>query len=505
MDRTVFGSLKLPFETPDEPATPLGSRSQTADHHPYHTPLGKDFTPRSILRVRSQHETPTRPADGQVNDISVTTESDWFDAQEPRPSQDVPASNLSSQALDDHPSRPNAQSTSSVVERTETETSIYTDARSYVSEAGLRHGDKSVTFDLSTPEPESGNESETIQRLDSPPTVKQAVFEPYGLESSKSASSQPSSVSFLPQAVSKISMMNQQIPQSKVLRGLGLPVKKPQPEVAQRPMTATERRCEQAKEKAQQLLEKKKHDLQMKDGERSRKAEEKRLEKLKEQEAAKRKAAERHQAAAEKRALEEANRKLNDKSTAILHTTTVKMHASKTLNPALPSESISVPHIESIAAGAKHTRQAHNPRPPRIGSNTIVDENGDLPEPPSDYSDEEDDEEDEEVSDEESEEPQTSAGHYSNNIIDATPKRKNNKKKNEPTWVQTPELMKLIMAHERTNPDDVFGDARPPLEDVFREGMKRKPTRARADSAFTGNDCLSEAEILAYNKNMGYK
>ncbi|KND02335.1 uncharacterized protein SPPG_02807 [Spizellomyces punctatus DAOM BR117] len=118
------------------------------------------------------------------------------------------------------------------------------------------------------------------------------------------------------------------------------------------------------------------------------------------------------------------------------------------------------------------------------GPTTIVDENGNLPEPPSDYSDS-----DLESSDSEK-----------------TPRPKQ-KRKDEPDWVQTPELMKLLMAHEKTDPDMVFGgpSAAPPLEDVFREGMKRsKQFRARQSSAWTGADRLTEAEILAYKQEMGY-
>ncbi|TPX71789.1 hypothetical protein SpCBS45565_g00958 [Spizellomyces sp. 'palustris'] len=118
------------------------------------------------------------------------------------------------------------------------------------------------------------------------------------------------------------------------------------------------------------------------------------------------------------------------------------------------------------------------------GPTTIVDENGNLPEPPSDYSDS-----DLESSDSEK-----------------TPRPKK-KRKDEPDWVQTPELMKLLMAHEKTDPDMVFGGpgAAPPLEDVFREGMKRsKQFRARQSSAWTGADRLTEAEILAYKQEMGY-
>ncbi|KAJ3169466.1 hypothetical protein HDU88_000655 [Geranomyces variabilis] len=135
------------------------------------------------------------------------------------------------------------------------------------------------------------------------------------------------------------------------------------------------------------------------------------------------------------------------------------------------------------------------PRPEEI--TTIVDENGNLPEPDSDPSICSDESEDDDFDD-----ASFDAG---GDWIENTPERpRKTRRFKEPGWVATPELRKAIVMQERTDPDSVFGSARPALEDVFREGMTRKPTRAARDTEFTGEDCLTEAEIAAYNANMKY-
>ncbi|KAJ3176979.1 hypothetical protein HDU87_004694 [Geranomyces variabilis] len=136
------------------------------------------------------------------------------------------------------------------------------------------------------------------------------------------------------------------------------------------------------------------------------------------------------------------------------------------------------------------------PRPEEIM--TIADENGNLPEPDSDPSICSDESDNDDFGDDASFDAR-------GDWIENTPERpRKTRRFKEPGWVATPELRKAIVMQERTDPDSVFGSARPALEDVFREGMTRKPTRAARDTEFTGEDCLTEAEIAAYNANMKY-
>ncbi|KAI9097146.1 hypothetical protein DFS34DRAFT_620662 [Phlyctochytrium arcticum] len=140
------------------------------------------------------------------------------------------------------------------------------------------------------------------------------------------------------------------------------------------------------------------------------------------------------------------------------------------------------PVLGSLFRKKSHEKQGSSGKSKAV--TTIVDEDGNLPEPPSDYSDSEEEESESEV--------------------DTPPPKK--KREVEPNWVQTPELNRLLSMHERTDPDSVFGGCgvAPNLEDVFREGMNKKHFRARRSSAWTGKDRLTQAEILAYKKEMGY-
>ncbi|KAJ3032217.1 hypothetical protein HDV00_007952 [Rhizophlyctis rosea] len=117
----------------------------------------------------------------------------------------------------------------------------------------------------------------------------------------------------------------------------------------------------------------------------------------------------------------------------------------------------------------------------------VVDEDGNFPEPPSDYS-----------TDTESE--ATDSGD------DMPPARK--KQRNGPAWADTPEITRAILRDMDKDPDALFADKEGfiPIEEVFNEGLRnKKVSKARRSTAFTGADKLTEEEIEGFRKTMGYK
>ncbi|TPX37015.1 hypothetical protein SmJEL517_g01064 [Synchytrium microbalum] len=113
----------------------------------------------------------------------------------------------------------------------------------------------------------------------------------------------------------------------------------------------------------------------------------------------------------------------------------------------------------------------------RSGPTTIVDEQGDLPEIPSDEEDEDDDSEDDER---------------------VKPAR--------PTWAETPNLMDSLKDQQARDPDQIFGSVKPiSLEEVFK-GVKKVPKfRPRSSSAnWLGADELTAQEEDSYKVKMGF-
>ncbi len=142
-----------------------------------------------------------------------------------------------------------------------------------------------------------------------------------------------------------------------------------------------------------------------------------------------------------------------------------------------------------ILAGLEGDTSPVTPAPEIIdnfGPMSIVDAKGELPDIPSDYS------EDEFESDGEG------------NII-ATPNRRPPRQR-PPVWARTPNLLKALQYQLTQDPDIVFGAVKPcSLEDIFRGLRDIKKYRQRTSSAnWTGTDGLTAEEELRYKRNMGF-
>ncbi|KAJ3037541.1 hypothetical protein HK097_003473 [Rhizophlyctis rosea] len=115
-----------------------------------------------------------------------------------------------------------------------------------------------------------------------------------------------------------------------------------------------------------------------------------------------------------------------------------------------------------------------------------LDEHGNLPEPPSDYSSDSD---------------------ITDSDEDKSPLPKK-RRTNIPAWADSPEVRKAQRAMRMRDPDALFGqkERMPPIEEVFKEGLRNKKAfRARQSSAFTGADKLTEEEIEEFKRKQGYK
>ncbi|KAI9203671.1 uncharacterized protein BJ171DRAFT_138597 [Polychytrium aggregatum] len=104
---------------------------------------------------------------------------------------------------------------------------------------------------------------------------------------------------------------------------------------------------------------------------------------------------------------------------------------------------------------------------------TIIDSNGDLPEPDSDND-------------------------------PTTPQKK---KLNIPAWAETPELKRALHSQQRRDPESIFGMVNPDgLKDMFNSlGIPSKAYRARANSAWRGDDVLTTEENERYKQSRGYE
>ncbi|KAI8818154.1 uncharacterized protein EV422DRAFT_192449 [Fimicolochytrium jonesii] len=532
---------------------------------PVTRPAHKVSTPRSILKKRSSEVSQTK-FPSRTNSLAPSelgSQQEWFEAQEPRPSQDVADKSAESRSPQ-NVRLPTAFQRSISGESKDSDTQGSAD-----EDNGRISGEKSVTFQLpeqSDSDEESQSrmvegdsdvedvtvtvannerrdddtrqsmansvdgdidterssglpsdrrsfgsqeqelldnardsvagaaEHEIIKLVESPPPARPR-FAASILGAIRSSLNKVAGTTFIPQPQAIRTATNKANPDMKSLNAAAA-VKKLQADRDRRPIQSTvDSRLENAKQKQQRLQEeeaKRIEELARREEEKTRKAEEKKLEKLREQEAIKRKAAERQQAAAEKRAMDSKEKK----QVKVMLKLPAKGAAASSHTQAQSSSSNELVR-ETVTHTERMTMQQRVSQY-QTGPTTIVDENGNLPEPPSDY-----DSEDLQSSDDEVYSGSSKSGNVVGTPESSTPNPKK-RKADEPEWVNTPELMKLIHAHERTDPDAVFGGARPPLEDVFKEGMKRKPFRARASSAWTGQDVLTASEDMEYKKSMGY-
>ena len=78
----------------------------------------------------------------------------------------------------------------------------------------------------------------------------------------------------------------------------------------------------------------------------------------------------------------------------------------------------------------------------------------------------------------------------------------------KPTWAESPILIAQLKRQQMINPDDVFGEIKPPaIDDIFRNNNRRGHStfRPRTSSAnWSGQDKLTREEIEEYARTMGY-
>jgi hypothetical protein len=79
----------------------------------------------------------------------------------------------------------------------------------------------------------------------------------------------------------------------------------------------------------------------------------------------------------------------------------------------------------------------------------------------------------------------------------------------QPAWAEPPALVAQLKRQQHINPDEVFGEIRPPaIDDIFRHNGNRRghsTFRPRTSSAnWSGQDKLTREEIDEYARTMGY-
>jgi Inner centromere protein, ARK binding region len=78
----------------------------------------------------------------------------------------------------------------------------------------------------------------------------------------------------------------------------------------------------------------------------------------------------------------------------------------------------------------------------------------------------------------------------------------------KPAWAESPVLMAHLKRQQMINPDDVFGEIKPPaIDDIFKNNNRRGHStfRPRSSSAnWNGQDKLTREEIEEYARTMGY-
>ena len=78
----------------------------------------------------------------------------------------------------------------------------------------------------------------------------------------------------------------------------------------------------------------------------------------------------------------------------------------------------------------------------------------------------------------------------------------------KPAWADSPVLVAQLKRQQAINPDDVFGEIKPPtIDDIFKDNRRRGHStfRPRSSSAnWSGQDKLTREEIEEYAKSMGF-
>jgi hypothetical protein len=78
----------------------------------------------------------------------------------------------------------------------------------------------------------------------------------------------------------------------------------------------------------------------------------------------------------------------------------------------------------------------------------------------------------------------------------------------KPAWAESPILFAQLKRQQMVNPDDVFGEIKPPaIDDIFRNNNRRGHStfRPRSSSAnWSGQDKLTKEEVEEYSRVMGY-
>lgn len=78
----------------------------------------------------------------------------------------------------------------------------------------------------------------------------------------------------------------------------------------------------------------------------------------------------------------------------------------------------------------------------------------------------------------------------------------------KPSWAESPILVAQLKRQQMINPDDVFGEIKPPaIDDIFRNNNRRGHStfRPRSSSAnWSGQDKLTREEMEEYARTMGY-
>ncbi|KAJ8329072.1 hypothetical protein O5D80_003021 [Batrachochytrium dendrobatidis] len=109
---------------------------------------------------------------------------------------------------------------------------------------------------------------------------------------------------------------------------------------------------------------------------------------------------------------------------------------------------------------------------------TILGEDGELPEPPSDYSDSDDD-----------------------SLTAATPRGG----PKIATWASTPYIRQVVTSQQQRDPDDIFGTVKTcQLEEIFDSKESKKLKKRTSSAHWLGTDALTFEEEMAYKKDMGY-
>eukprot|EP00842_Homolaphlyctis_polyrhiza_P001720 jgi/Hompol1/2549/HPOL_004917-RA len=144
------------------------------------------------------------------------------------------------------------------------------------------------------------------------------------------------------------------------------------------------------------------------------------------------------------------------------------------------------------------------------GPTSIVDDFGNLPEPPSEYSDSDedvdsDDDDDELVKGGGSETPDT--------------RKLSKRRKGKPIagWAQTPFVREALISQQQRDPEDIFGTVKPcKLDEIFAAKNSgpvdiagavqkhKRLVRRGSTQHWTGGDALTYEEEVAYKRKMGY-